>query len=497
MEEKKNRFTFQNAPQRQSPIAIILILFKFIVIIIKQAWPFLFIFILGKNGRGDLYYTYIFSGLGLVSAIMSIIAYYRFYYYVEGDELIIEKGVLQKTKLNVPFDRIQSINSNQNLIHRFFNVVSLEMDSAGSKGSEIKINALSLKEANELKEYILSKKETGQSQQAEEITFSEEETEEEILNLSIGDLLKIGIGQNHLRSLGVIMAFVFGLGEYADMILEKDDYENMEGNLLNIVKASFFILGVLALILAVVITLVRTVIRFFDLRFYKTKNGFKSISGLFNRNEKFITLKKLQLIKWNFNPISKYFGMFQLYLSQAASAAISRKQTISIPGLYEHHIQAIKTAYFQEGINETFKAYTIHWRIIIRSFSQYGILPFFILVVYQYLSKGEVSSLSFLWPILIFICSYVYWKKWSFKINEEGIETKSGIISTQFTMLKWYKVQSVKIRQSVFQKNRDLTDIHFYTAAGEVKVPYIPIALATQLKDYILFKVETSTKEWM
>lgn len=500
MENKNNDLLipqFVNNSQRQSPVAIILAVARFVKIIFRQLWPLFVVFIFNNKFKGDLFYTWVFSGIGLLSTIMSIIAYFRFYYSVEGEELIIQKGVLKKTKLNVPFNRIQSINSNQNLIHRFFNVVSLEMDTAGSKGSEIKIDALNKSEAEDLKTYILKQKEKlSPSTLDKEDSFSKIE-EKEIIRLSISDLLKIGVSQNHIRSLGIIAATIFGLGEYADMFLDESEYEKMEFDIINIVRASFVILAVIALIAAVMITLTNTVIRFFDLRFLETNKGFKTISGLFNRNEKFITLQKLQVIRWVINPISQIFGMFQLYMSQAASIKVNRKQTLSVPGLYHHHIEKIKEVYFEDGNDLPLKSYTINWRIILRRLGKYGILPMLGFLLYKYLQEGQISYLPFLWPILILITSYIYWKKWGYHINEEGIQTEKGIFSTQFTLLKWYKIQSVKIRQSIFQKRRGLTDIYLYTASGVVMIPYIPIGIAQKIKNYILFKVETSTKKWM
>ena len=127
-------------PKRQSPIAIFLIVQNLIEQIIRQFWPILLVVILqnfdfqtrGSASSDDPYTTRILFFIGALSAVGSIIAYFKFYYYIKNDEFVIEKGLFQKKKINIPFDRIQTINFEQNLIHRAFNVVSLEIDSAGS-----------------------------------------------------------------------------------------------------------------------------------------------------------------------------------------------------------------------------------------------------------------------------------------------------------------------------------------------------------------------------
>jgi len=40
-------------------------------------------------------------------------------------------------------------------------------------------------------------------------------------------------------------------------------------------------------------------------------------------------------------------------------------------------------------------------------------------------------------------------------------------------------------------------DIHFSSAGGTVSIPYIPYKKALQMKNFVLYKVETSKKHWM
>lgn len=498
--EKKNETHDWSHPKRQSPVAIVLILFRVVKMLLRQAWPFLLLFIFNQKNKSDNIYTLAFTALGVLSSVLSIISYFRFYYFIEGDELVIKKGLFKKTKLNVPFDRIQSINSSQNLVHRFFNVVSLEMDTAGSKGSEIKINALSLGEAEDLKQYILGKKQLSDqtkivSKQSDLVKA--EQVDQKLLQLSISDLLKIGIGQNHLRSLSLIALFIFGLGEYADMLLEREDFKQIETNFINILRSSFIFLAVMTILLSFVLTLIRTIIKYYDLNFFETNKGFKVISGLFDRKEKFAALKKIQLFRWSINPISKLFDLYNLSLSQASSVQSSRGQTLQVPGLYLNQIQDIIKTYFPARQKLKFSEHGISWRIIIKRMNLYGFLPLIIITIGRYLNSNSHSSWLLVWLLIILASSYVYWKKWKFKLSTEGLETQSGIFSTSFTLLKWYKVQSIIIRQSIFQKRLGFADIYFSSAGGTISIPYIPYKQALQIKNFVLYKVETSKKYWM
>jgi len=117
--KKSNLFATKT---RQSYVAILLIIYKTYSIIVRQAWPFLIYFFVGG---GDKKYHLLIgvSVIAVIGMVWSIIKFFRYYFYIKDEELIIEQGVLSKAITNVPFDRVQTINFEQNLIHRIFNVV--------------------------------------------------------------------------------------------------------------------------------------------------------------------------------------------------------------------------------------------------------------------------------------------------------------------------------------------------------------------------------------
>ena len=72
-----------------------------------------------------------------------------------------------------------------------------------------------------------------------------------------------------------------------------------------------------------------------------------------------------------------------------------------------------------------------------------------------------------------------------------------GLIETHITYLEIFKVQNIKMKQTVFQKRSNVADIIFQTASGKIKIPCIPFSDAINIYNHTLYKVETSTKEWM
>ena len=143
-------------PQRQSPKAILLILYKYLRIIVRQIWPILLIVLINPTSGKGFIITGIVMVIVFLAIVYSLFAYSRFYYFIEQNELCVRSGVFRKTVINVPFDRIQSVDFKRNLAHQFLKVVSVEVDTAGSKGSELELDAIEFEKAEELRDLVLA-----------------------------------------------------------------------------------------------------------------------------------------------------------------------------------------------------------------------------------------------------------------------------------------------------------------------------------------------------
>ena len=499
-------------PKRQSPIAIFLIVQKLIEQIIRQFWPILLVVILnnldfqtkGNSSSEDPYITRILFVVGGLSAIGSIIAYFKFYYYIKDDEFVIEKGLFQKKKINIPFDRIQTINFEQNLIHQAFNVVSLEIDSAGSNQKEISLQAIKREEAEAIRAFIMTEKAKllSNTQEIPRDIILEEESPNILMRLSPFDLIKVGISQNHIRVLGIIMGFGFWIFQTVidfDFIDENNPMEYLEKDYgLGMLISLWVYLLLAIIIISILISLILTIFQHFDLRFFRTKAGFKVVSGLFTKREESANINKIQLIRWEDSILKRIFNIFQLGLFQASSAAVNIRQSINIPGCYVDQINTVRATYFPEEAHLKYSTHQISPLIIGRRVLYLGGIPALAFLINAIVQQSIFFGiLTLLWPIGIYLTSRIFHKNWKFHVSEEGLLTEHGIIGTQFTLLKWYKVQAVKTRQSIYQTKKNVADLYFYTAAGTVKIPYVPLAKAQEITNFVLYKVEVDQRSWM
>ncbi len=493
-------------PTRQSYVAIIMILYRVYQRFIKQFWYVLIPMFVGKKENFN-YFLFGLIVIAVLLAIYSVISFFRYRFHVEDDEFIVERGVFSRKKIIIPFDRIQSVNFKQNLVHQIFNVVGLEIDTAGTSKKEFDFDALSMSKSKALRDYIFQNK-------ASENLIKEESEEEDkvqkpvklLMQLSFGDLIKIGITQNHFKSFALVLLFAFGaMGQLKDIGIELDKYgEVAEENLLKLSAIFMAILAVFVLVFFVIVSIVITVLRFFDLRFLRIKNGFKLEHGLFNRNEISVMDNKMQALKWSDNLLRKVLKLFTVQINLASSAAVQKKTAIVIPGAKKSDINNIKSYYFSENyanINELYGAdkYYLRRKITI-------ILSIFLTLCGILISVNRCHGVEFLWNfilILVFIfgyfitTSFLKYGKLKYGINEEIIQINSGIFGNRYAVYPIYKLQGVSIRQSPAQHRKGLANLVIYSSSGVDMIKYIDREKAQQLRDFILFQIENTQKQWM
>jgi putative membrane protein len=498
---KRNDFQF-DLPIRQSYVAILLLIYKRFKALIRGAWPILLVVFFKQDSNIK---NYVFAGLvGLVilSIIFAIISYFRFFFSVKGDELVVQKGVFTKKFLNIPFDRIQTVNFEQNIVQQVFDVVGLKIDTAGSKGSEFEFEALDKPTAKALRELILEGKRQSEIDEKGEALPIQEEKLETILHLSLSDLFKVGVTQNHIRSFALILAFFATIYQnLSDVGLDPDEMTNYmpEVDMTNY-KLMVLVLIPIVFLVSFLISIIVTGLRYFDLKLERGNRGFKITSGLFNRKEVAAMDNKIQMISWKNNPLKRMVGINDVQFRQASSIEVKSKKSINIPGCNQGHINNINEYYFEPDSFENQDNYIIsrhfiYWRIL-----YFGIVPATIMTALVYLSS-EMGYLFFLipffWLAWIIITSYIRHYKRTYSINGKILTSGKGMFGNLYNVMKLYKVQNIKIHSSIYQRRRGLADLQVFTAAGFIRIPFIEEEKARALRDYLLYKVENDERSFM
>lgn len=493
---KKSEFDFSK-PHRQSYAAIVMILGRSLNIVLRQLFPVFIVLFIGSSQNRDKFLIYIGIATAIITLVLSLVNFFVTYFYILDGELILHTGVFQKKKTALPFDRIQSVNFEQNIFHTFFSVVKINIDSAGSDKDEFQFHAIDKNIALALRETIME----GQSEKTTSYVDSqapyEDVKDEKIFSLSVSDLLKAGFTENHIKSGGVIIIFFFWIYNHLQEAgVDVDEYSNN----IDMAAVGGSVLGLMILIFFVVsigISLFKTVVKNFNLSLYKSQDRFKIHHGLFTRKETAAKYHKIQYLTWSDNLLKKLIGFHNLYIHQAASNQLKLKQNIFIPGVQNRHIDVLaKELYGSDALNNiTLKG--IHPSY----FYRFSII--FILI------GATISSLLyyFLDPLLIIyvvivlallvINRFLAYRKKKYGFNTEMLHIKGGIYGDKNTIMPLYKIQATELYQSPYQWRNNLCSLMIFTASGNLDIPYVSLSEGHDIMNFLTYRIESDNRPWM
>ncbi|MGY0407351.1 MAG: PH domain-containing protein [Polaribacter sp.] len=492
-----------NQFRRQSKKGILVIYLRLLYKTLKLFWILLFIFVQKFSKFSEITLNYIYIGASILLVfllIRAILIFKNFQFKIENQHFILKRGILKKVTVSIPFDRIQNIHFKQNIMQQLINVYALTIETAGSSKAEISIKALSFKEANALKE---------------EITFSDSksienenvEKDKPLLKVGFLELLKVSLTENHLQSLVLLLAILIGFYQQLNEIFNGlgkrkliDTYISKNTSAVESSVVLFFALLILVIFVAVLSSVVRVYVSHYNLTVFVKNNALEIDQGLTTKKSVILKKNKVQHITVSHNPVKKKLGISYITFKQAISGKVKKKQDkiIKIVGCKKAQVLEVKKLLFPDDnldvLDKNYPNLYFKLRMYVRSF-------LFFLVLNLGLFYALESN-RFLWmnllilPIFIFLIGLKYRKRYHI-FNENILLIAYGVIETHKTYLPFFKVQTVKLKQTIFQRRRNVADVVLQTAAGKIKIPCMTTENALKMYNYTLLKIETSKKLWM
>lgn len=505
------------SPARQARVAMLFIALKFLWRAIRQAWP-LFLIVYIRGGAADgvtrlIYLALIITGIQLVTAI---IAWFRFTFYIQEDELVVNQGLFSLKRSGIPLTRIQSLQFEQNLFHRQFNVVKVKVETAGSKTVELSLDALERPRAEALRSFILKRKAVLQKEiEPEPLTEGDEtvgaagdwheqikaeSNRTQLLGLTVPAVLYVGLTRNHLRTAAFILGGLVTFYQFVGDLDLVPQLEQLIERLIGIAPQTvgqFLLLGGILLAIASVIgSIIQSALRYYDLNLSTDDQGFHLSAGLFNRREQLMRHEKLQYLRFSQNPLQARFRLWAITLFQVGGTAAA-KQSMRVLGADEAARQRVREYIFPAEATENLKWNKVHPRVIRRMFIQMGILPTLLIGGFLIPQVGWWGLLILIWLGPSYLLARRYYREFRFAMDDAMVRVQSAFFVRSDTQLWLYKVQTVDVSQSIFQQRLGYGDLNLHLAAGSVTIPYLPLVKAQELRDFILYQVEVSRENWM
>ena len=494
-----------------SPLAAIFYLGKIYQAIAKNAVQslaplvaFLFAY------QGDLMGKIVLGGGAFVTVTLvgAILRYWFFRFRVAEGSILIREGVIKKTQLDIKFDRIQAINTQQNVIFRAFDLVTVKFDTAGSTGQEGNLPAIKTALADSLKERI--RRESPGANGPMDAEDGEEAppapAARTILELNGGDMVRIGLSSN--RAL-IFLAFLAPVIESASEDIAENSDEStvataVEAGQLSLSSGIGLVLLIVFgfLLVLVVASIIGAFLRYHNFALVTDKDVLRSSGGLLTRHEHSVSFAKIQSVFVSQNPVLRMFGRFRLSAKQASSGKPGADKLFVIPLSEPEQLPAIADEVFGDefqdaDLNPRAGEYQrISPRYVRSRMILTGILPALAVTGLISLAAGFYALAFLLWIPLDGLLVWTLYRKYGYRITPDGMLLRRGFLGFRVVAFTHRKVQRINVTQTIPQKRKGLATLRVYLASGSVKLPYIDVEMAKQLRDYILYKVESSELAW-
>ena len=147
--------------KRLSPLTPLVRSFLLVVAVLASTWDDLL--------RGDVGpIAWLLLALLVAGAVYGAASWLRTKYWIEADELRVDTGVVSRQSRRIRVDRLQGIDISQPFVARIFGLAELKMDVAGGGSREGSLAFLRLREAQELRSALLSRRDAVRAGEAGE-----------------------------------------------------------------------------------------------------------------------------------------------------------------------------------------------------------------------------------------------------------------------------------------------------------------------------------------
>ena len=493
--------------RRTSPLAALFYLGRIFEAIAKnavQSLAPLVAFVVASEGNIGTRVGLGLAAFAVIVIVASIVRYLFFRYRITNDSVLIREGVFKKTQLDIKFERIQAINTQQNVIYRYFDVVTVKFDTAGSAKQEGNLPAVKTELAQSLKERIRLDRPAASI--GEERDVAAASSIRPILSLGKMDMLRIGLSSNRVLIFLVLLGpLMEKFGERIERLAETGAFNFITGGA-DIAFATGAMLAVAgiasAALLLIIASIIGAFLRYHEFSLVADEDVLRSTGGLLTRHEHSINLAKIQSFEATQNPVLRLFKRFRLRAKQASSGKPGRRKHFVIPLCTAEQLPELDKEVFRDEFpsvetrpeSEVFQSISTRYfrsRLILA-----GILPALLVTAPLVAIAGPAALVFLLWIPVVAACAWAMYKKHGYFVTEHGLVLRRGFLGFRTNAFLHRKVQRIGVTQTLMQERKGLATIRFFLASGTLKLPYVDHGFAKQLRDYVLYRVESSQLAW-
>ncbi len=433
-------------------------------------------------------------------AVYSLIYSLGFRYRIARDELIVREGLISRTERHIPFARIQNIVQKRNVLHRWFGVTELRLESAGGSKPEAVMSVIRHDEAERLEAVLRGHvAPEAASIEGEATPATPRARGETLLTLDNAELLRLGLQSNRgMLLVGAAMAFVAQQQQtdkymYSEMFklarVAMSFIDHALAGVSSVALSAMLLIGT-GMVLLKIASIVMTFVSYHGFRLSRDGERVATEQGLFTRTLASARRDKIQRLIVTESMFARWLGRRSLTCEIAAgrangneerSAKLSALVPIGTPTLVESVMRDVSPSLGLEG--QAWRP--LHPRAAGRVFKPIALVAFVLLLAFAKVTTWWALSLVPL--VLLYLHRYaIGWARFArYAYDGRVLAFRAGWIRYQWTVVALGKGQNVIWNQSPFDRRRGMASVILDTAGAQngfkMEIPYLPEAEAREL----------------
>jgi len=447
--------------------------------------------------------------------------YYRFTYEIEGDTLRVESGVVARQSREIPLGRIQNVDITQGVRNRVLGLAVVAFETAGGATTEATLNAVDEDEAERLRRLVqrygdepnestASDAETATDEAASTVEGPSEPEAEELFNFTLRDLLTYAVVS--VRPAAPVLLLV-GLPLGVDILTTVVQFnlglvggrQTLTLTLLETLGpprlvALALVTAVQFLVAALVLSVVLTVVEYYDFRLVRDGDDLRYERGLLRRYSGTIPLSKVQTVSIRENAVMRRFGFATLVVETAGYSGGAREsaQGVAIPMaprsvVYDlaRDIEPFDGLDFERPPTRARRRYAARFAIVagVLTALGYAVDTLLLETGYWWLVLGLFA--------LVPPAAHLRWRHRGVALDDDVLAARTGFWRQTTRVVPYYRVQTVFVGRSPFQRRRRLATVTADTAStssimgGDARAYDVDDERAAQLRDTLRERLYT------
>jgi putative membrane protein len=446
----------------------------------------------------------------------AVARYYRFRYEIDGETLAVESGVFARQSREIPLGRIQNVDVTQGVLNRLLGLSVVAFETAGGSATEATLNAVAPEEAERLRRLIHRHGERGsdaeetvpetddESALGERVDGPETDTEDvdPLFAFGLRDLLTYALVSVRPAAFVFLVA---GLPLGFDLFRTVLRFNlGVVGSNAALTPALLDALGpprlvalalvtlVQLLVAALVLSVALTVVEYYGFTLVRDGEDLRYQRGLLRRYSGTIPLSKVQTVTVRENVLMRRFGFATLVVETAGYSGGGQQSTqgVAVPmasreAVYDlaQDIEPFGEFEFERPPTRARRRYAARFAI-----------PVTVAVALAYAVDTLLLGTGYWWVSLALFAlvppaAHLRWRHRGYALDTDVFATRTGFWRQSTRVVPYYRVQTVFVGRSPFQRRRRLATVTADTAStssilgGSATAYDIDDATAGELRD--------------